>query len=105
MIKPISVVVDSNEIVFKDFRRTWTTSLAELESVRLRNVTSLVDEIGIWIRDPQREYFLTDAIPGAVELFELLRLDDVLGKDWYSRAESGEELIVDKKAIGGAITE
>ena len=64
-------------------------SFGEIEKVVVSNTLSLFDEVAIFIYLPQ-VLLVADSNPEFFNMAEKLKLNDVLGQDWYKKAEQGE---------------
>jgi hypothetical protein len=54
---------------------------------------SLFDEISLIIESRNNRFFIPETLTCFSDLVQWLRLNDILGNDWYSRIEAGEHLI------------
>lgn len=91
MIKARKITVKDDVAIAHRFISRVKLEKTDISSVSLKNVPSLVDEIGLTICG-KYDVFITDATLGFNELALWFDFHIIFGGDWYKRAESGEHL-------------
>ena len=66
----------------------------KIKKVAVSNTLSLCDEVAIFIYCPD-VVLVADSNPNFFSIAEKLKFDELLGKDWYRRAELGEKIEVE----------
>lgn len=84
-------------LTFRDWFWTRSVEFSELKKLTIaRGEVSLLDEVGFLFLDSKgKEYWILRNQSDIVAMGELLRLNELLGADWYRRAEAGEVLTTD----------
>lgn len=93
LVRVRRVRIEEDEIVlYAGLFKSWKIRTMDISSLTLQRVLSLFDEIGV-ILVAEKNFFLREEIPGFRELSEALDFNQIFGKDWYQRTESGETLM------------
>lgn len=90
-VKSFEVSPRGLEFVLHGFGRKKVFDLNEIRFVRVKKVFSLYDELMFWVVGNEK-YSFTDAVTGFQLFSTKANLEEKLGREWYARAERGEEL-------------
>jgi hypothetical protein len=93
-LKPSKVLIRDGTCIFRSTFRRWTFAKGQISHIEVARTLSLVDEIALTLRADGRQFFIPETIDGFHELTDWLDIAGLFGSDWYSRAESGEHLVM-----------
>lgn len=91
MFKPRRVKLEGGGLRATGIFRSVFIPFNEIKRIEVRQVASLVDELGVTIYGKD-EMFFTDADHWFLDVANALRFAQLFGDDWYARAEHGEVL-------------
>ncbi|WP_158703077.1 hypothetical protein [Allosphingosinicella vermicomposti] len=91
VIRAKNVKINGNIILISTLFCRFYISRREIESVEVKGISSLFDEIGILIKS-KKIFLVTERASGFFDLAEFLRFEDIFGYFWYRDAEDGKAL-------------
>lgn len=92
-VKPRKISIKDGNCIFHALLKRWVIKRSEVSRIEAGPTTSLVDEIYLIIGTHHNRFFVPETLDGFGDLIRWLGIDDVLGSDWYRRAEAGEHLV------------
>lgn len=88
------------------FLRKKKIPFANIQNVEVREVFSLVDEVGIIIySDTEKPLTIVDSDSDFRNFVSLFRLEEILGDDWHQKAEEGNNFTISKEKISEILKE
>ena len=88
MIKPSEILMRDGVLIAKMGFRSWKINPTQVSRIRIHQVISLCDEIGVTV-DEVETFFFTDATPVFHFAEEILLFEKFFGPSWYEEASEG----------------
>lgn len=85
------IEIDGYDIKISCVIRRYFINAKDIKSVSVKRITSLFDEIGIFIYS-ENIFLVTERVNGFFKLSVLLNFDDIFGSSWYKNAEDGLDI-------------